>query len=256
MEYDLSPLWISLKTAATATLITFFLGIAAAYWMVGYRGKGKGLIEGIFLSPLVLPPTVVGFLLLLLFGKNGPIGQLLLQVGVTVIFSWPATVIAATVVAFPLMYKTAQAAFVQIDTNLLQAARTLGASEGKVFWQVTLPLAWSGIVAGTILSFARALGEFGATLMVAGNIPGQTQTISVAIYSAVEAGDMQQASVWVLVILAISLIVLTAINFRLSPPLPLHRSAPCTEALPKQRISRRRTEATSRLFSRNFLHNG
>lgn len=216
MEFDLSPLWISLKTAATATLITFFLGIAAAYWMVGYRGKGKGLIEGLLISPLVLPPTVVGFLLLLLFGKNGPIGQLLLQVGVTVIFSWPATVIAATVVSFPLMYKTAQGAFAQIDTNLLQAARTLGASEGKVFWRVTIPLAWSGIVAGTILAFARALGEFGATLMLAGNIPGQTQTISVAIYSAVEAGDMQQASVWVLVILAISLTFLTAVNFWLN----------------------------------------
>lgn len=212
MEFDLSPLWLSLKTAATATVITFFLGIAAARWMVGDRGKGKGLIEGIFISPLVLPPTVVGFLLLLLFGKNGPIGQLLLQVGVTVIFSWPATVITATVVAFPIMYKTAQGAFAQIDVNLLRAARTLGASEGTVFWRVILPLAWPGIVAGTILTFARALGEFGATLMLAGNIPGQTQTIPVAIYFAVEAGDMKQASVWVLVILTISLTVLTAVN--------------------------------------------
>ena len=212
MEFDLSPLWISLKTAATATVITFFLGIAAARWMAGYRGKGKGLIEGLFISPLVLPPTVVGFLLLLLFGKNGPIGQLLLQVGVTVIFSWPATVITATIVAFPLMYKTAQGSFAQIDANLLRAARTLGASESTVFWRVILPLAWPGIVAGTILAFARALGEFGATLMLAGNIPGQTQTIPVAIYFAVEAGDMGQASIWVLVILAISLTVLTVVN--------------------------------------------
>jgi len=213
MQFDLSPLWISLKTAATATVITFFLGMAAARWMLGYRGKGKGLIEGLLISPLVLPPTVVGFLLLLLFGKNGPIGQLLLQLGVNIIFSWFATVISATVVAFPLMYKTALGAFEQIDANLLQAARTLGASEGTVFWRVILPLAWSGIVAGTVLAFARALGEFGATLMLAGNIPGQTQTIPMAIYFAVEAGDMRQATIWVLAILAISLTVLIAVNF-------------------------------------------
>ena len=213
MEFDLLPLWISLKSAFAATVITFFLGIAAAYWMIDYRGKGKGLIEGVLISPLVLPPTVVGFLLLLLFGRNGFIGQLLKQVGVTVIFSWSATVIAATVVAFPLMYKTAQGAFAQVDTNMLQAARTLGASELTIFWRVVIPLAWPGIVAGTILTFARALGEFGATLMLAGNIPGQTQTIPVAIYFAVEAGDMQQASVWVLVILVITLAVLIAVNF-------------------------------------------
>lgn len=213
MEFDLSPLWISLKSAFAATIITFFLGIAAARWIIDYRGKGKGLIEGLLISPLVLPPTVVGFLLLLLFGKNGPIGQLLLQLGITVIFSWSATVIAATVVAFPLMYKTAQGAFAQIDVNLLRAARTLGASELTVFWRVVLPLAWPGIVAGTILTFARALGEFGATLMLAGNIPGQTQTIPVAIYFAVEGGDMQQASVWVLVILTMTLAVLFAVNF-------------------------------------------
>ncbi len=213
MEFDLSPLWLSLKSALAATVITFFLGITAARWMVNYHGKGKGIIEGLLISPLVLPPTVVGFLLLLLFGKNGPLGQLLLQVGVTVIFSWTATVIAGTVVAFPLMYKTAQGAFTQIDANLLRAARTLGASEWTLFWRIVLPLAWPGIVSGTILAFARALGEFGATLMLAGNIPGQTQTIPVAIYFAVEAGEMQQATVWVLIILAISLMVLTAVNF-------------------------------------------
>jgi len=213
MEFDLSPLWLSLKSALAATVITFFLGITAARWMVNYHGKGKGIIEGLLISPLVLPPTVVGFLLLLLFGKNGPLGQLLLQVGVTVIFSWTATVITGTVVAFPLMYKTAQGAFTQIDANLLRAARTLGASEWTLFWRIVLPLAWPGIVSGTILAFARALGEFGATLMLAGNIPGQTQTIPVAIYFAVEAGEMQQATVWVLIILAISLMVLTAVNF-------------------------------------------
>uniref|UniRef100_UPI003593590A molybdate ABC transporter permease subunit n=1 Tax=Nostoc sp. TaxID=1180 RepID=UPI003593590A len=213
MGFDLSPLWISLKSAFAATIIAFFLGIAAARWMIDYRGKGKGLIEGLLISPLVLPPTVVGFLLLLLLGRNGFLGQLLAQMGVTVIFSWSATVIAATVVAFPLMYKTAQGAFSQVDTNLLRAARTLGASELTIFWQVVIPLAYPGIVAGTILTFARALGEFGATLMLAGNIPGQTQTIPVAIYFAVEAGDMQQASIWVLVILAITLTVLIAVSF-------------------------------------------
>lgn len=231
MQFDLSPLWISLKTASLATIIIFFLGIAAAHWMIGYRGKGKALIEGFFISPLVLPPTVVGFLLLLLFGKNGPIGLPLQYFGVTLIFSWPATLIAATVVAFPLMYKTAYAAFEQIDGNILHAARTLGASEGTVFWQVTLPLATPGIMAGTILAFARALGEFGATLMLAGNIPGKTETIPMAIFFAVEAGNMGEALVWVLIILAISLGAIALVNFWSKfqhphqKPLTLHREA-------------------------------
>lgn len=213
MELDLSPLWISLKSSAIATLFTFFLGIAAAKWMLSTSIKGKALIEGIFISPLVLPPTVVGFLLLMLLGRNGPIGQFLLQFGFNVIFTWQATVITATVVSFPLMYKTALAAFEQIDPNLLNAARTLGASESRVFLQVMLPLAWPGILAGTILAFARALGEFGATLMLAGNIPGQTQTIPMAIYFAVEAGDMRLAAVWVVIILSLSLSVLIAVNY-------------------------------------------
>src|SRR4028118_1489340 len=213
MEFELSPLWISLKTAALATIITFFLGIAAAWWMPGNQFKGKAIIEGILIAPLVLPPTVVGFLLLLLFGKNGAIGQFLLQFDLTIIFTWQAAAITATVVSFPLMYKTALGAFEQIDANLLNAARTLGASEWQVFWRIMLPLAWPGILAGTILAFARALGEFGATLMLAGNIPGQTQTIPMAIFFAAEAGDMGQALVWVLIILAISLGVISGVNF-------------------------------------------
>ncbi|MEG4030594.1 MULTISPECIES: molybdate ABC transporter permease subunit [unclassified Microcoleus] len=213
MEFDISPLWISLKSSAIATFITFFLGMAAARWMLSTRIRGKALIEGILISPLVLPPTVVGFLLLLLFGRNGAIGQFLLQFDLTIIFTWQAAAITATVVSFPLMYKTALGAFEQIDANLLNAARTLGASEWQVFWRIMLPLAWPGILAGTILAFARALGEFGATLMLAGNIPGQTQTIPMAIYFAVEAGDMRQAAIWVLIILSISLSVLTAVNF-------------------------------------------
>ncbi|MEG5059632.1 molybdate ABC transporter permease subunit [Microcoleus sp. A2-C5] len=213
MEFDISPLWISLKSSAIATFFTFFLGIAAARWMLSTRIPGKALIEGIFISPLVLPPTVVGFLLLLLFGRNGAIGQFLLKFDLTIIFTWQAAVITATVVSFPLMYKTALGAFEQIDTNLLNAARTLGASEGTVFWRIMLPLAWPGIIAGTILAFARALGEFGATLMLAGNIPGQTQTIPMAIYFAVEAGDMRQAAIWVVIILSLALSVLTLVNY-------------------------------------------
>jgi molybdate transport system permease protein len=213
MQFDLSPLWISLKTALLATFFTFFLGIAAAYWILGYQGKWKSIIEGIFVSPLILPPTVVGFLLLLLFGKNGPIGQLLLPLNVSIVFTWYGAVIAATVVAFPLMYKTALGAFEQIDGNLLRVARTLGASEWTIFWRITLPLAMPGILAGTTLAFARALGEFGATLMLAGNIPGQTQTIPMAIYFAVEAGAMNEAWVWALVIIGISLSGIVVANF-------------------------------------------
>ena len=161
-ELDLIPVWISLKTAAVSTVITFFLGCAAARCLSGYQGRAKGLLDGLFTLPLVLPPTVVGFGLLLLFGKHGPLGKLLLKLGTTVIFSWWATVIAAAVVAFPLMYQTARGAFEQIEPNIENAARTLGASEWDVFWRVTVPLAWPGIMAGIILSFARALGEFGA----------------------------------------------------------------------------------------------
>lgn len=213
MEFDLTPLWISLKTAVTATGFAFILGMGAARWMMGKRGNWKTAIEAIFIAPLVLPPTVLGFLLLLFFGKHGPGGKLLEQFDITVIFSWSATAIAATVVAFPLMYKTALAAFEQIDRNLLNAARTLGAAEWRIFWQVMLPLSWPGIVAGTILAFARALGEFGATLMLAGNIPGETQTIPVAIYFAVEAGEMREAQIWVAIVLVISLSAIAAVNF-------------------------------------------
>ncbi len=210
---DLTPIVISLKTATLATIITFFLGIIAARSLLTTRGIIKGLLDGLLTSPLVLPPTVVGFLLLLLLGRNGPVGQLLQLLEIRVIFTWAATVIAATVVAFPLMYKTALGAFKQIDSNLLAAGRTLGASEGKIFWWVMLPLAKPGLIAGTLLTFARALGEFGATLMVAGSIPGQTQTIPVAIFFAAESGAMDQALVWTVVTVAISLGVTVAVNF-------------------------------------------
>lgn len=210
---DLSPLWISLKTATTATIVAFFLGLAAAWLVAEYRGRWKGLIDGVLTLPMVLPPSVVGFFLLLLLGKNGPLGKILFALGTRIIFSWSATVITASLVALPLMYKTARGAFEQIDGNVVNAARTLGVSEWKVFWRVAVPLAWPGIIAGTILAFARALGEFGATLMVAGNIPGKTQTIPVAIFFEVENGEMQSAMTWVLLVFLISLIMMTAMNY-------------------------------------------
>jgi molybdate ABC transporter permease protein len=213
MSLDLSPLWISLKTAGLATIATFCLGTAAAYGMLGYRGRWKSLIEGVLIAPLILPPTVVGFLLLLLFGKTGPLGNLMQQFDFTIIFTWYAAVIAATVVSFPLMYKTALGAFEQIDNSLLQVARTLGASERRVFCRILLPLAIPGLLAGVTLAFARALGEFGATLMLAGNIPGQTQTMPMAIYFAVEAGELSEAWFWASLIMILSLSGLVMINF-------------------------------------------
>ena len=213
MEFDFSPLWISLKTVLTATPIAFFLGIIAARKMFHYQGKAKGLIDGLFTLPLVLPPTVVGFILLVLFCKNSWLGQILYLLGVNVIFSWTGTVIAATVVAFPLMYKTSLGALKQIDQNLIYAARTLGVSEGTIFWRIIFPLAWQGILGGVILAFARALGEFGATLMLAGNIPGQTQTIPLAIFFAAEGGNMDRALIWVLALVGVSLAVVTTLNY-------------------------------------------
>ncbi len=212
-ETYLSPLWISLKTVLTATAITFFLGIAAARWMARYQGKFRNLIDGIFILPLVLPPTVVGLGLLLLFGIHGPLGKLLLLFGASVVFSWPATVIAAAVVAFPLMYMTACGAFEQVEINIENAARTLGASEWRIFWSVTLPLALPGVAAGAILSLARSLGEFGATLMLAGSIPGRTTTIPIAIYFAVEAGDNHQTIMLVLIVLAVAFGLLAALAY-------------------------------------------
>lgn len=209
---NLSPLWISLKTATIATVITLGLGIVAARWMLTYRGKGKAWLDGVLTLPLVLPPTVVGFGLLLLFSKQGPFGHILHLLRITVVFSWSATVIAATVVAFPLMYRTTLGAFQQVNPQYLQAARTLGASEWTISWQVLLPLAWPGVLAGTVLAFARALGEFGATLMLAGNIPGRTQTISTAIFFAVERGDIDQALIWVSLVTTIALIGVVGLN--------------------------------------------
>ena len=223
MNLYLDPLLISTKTVLATTVITFFIGIAAARWMARYNGRGKSLIDGLFLLPLVLPPTVVGFGLLILFGRNGPLGQLLNAIGTTVVFSWPATVIAAVIMTFPLMYMSARAGFEQVDRNVENAARTLGASEWRIFWTVTLPMAWPAVIAATILAFARALGEFGATLILAGNIPGKTATIPVAIYFNIQAGHNDRAMILVLIVLAISFVSLAALAYwKRKVPEPVH----------------------------------
>ena len=213
---DFSPLWISLRIAAIATAVVCFLGIAAARFMQDYRGRWRSLLEGLFLAPMVLPPTVLGFLLLLLLGRNSPLGALLSAGGISVVFTWYAAVLTASVVAFPLMYKTTLGAFEQIDSSLQRAARTLGASELTIFWRITLPLALPGLIAGATLSFARALGEFGATIMIAGNSPGRTQTLQMAIFFAVEGGDFTEAALWSAVVLGLSLGGLMLVNYRTS----------------------------------------
>lgn len=213
INLELSPLFLSLKTAFSATIIAFFLGIIVAELMFIYQGKFKGIIDAILTLPIVLPPIAMGFILLLLLGKNSPIGSFLSKLDISIIFSWEATVIAATVIAFPLMYKTVLSAFNQVNPNYINVARTLGASETRIFIEVLLPLAWQGIVTGTILAFARALGEFGATIILAGNIPGKTQTMPIAIFFAAEGGRMDEAFFWVLIIVIISLAVILLINY-------------------------------------------
>ena len=216
MSLNFLPLWTSLKVAAIATCITFTLGVSTAYAMHHYRGKGKVLIEGVLLAPMVLPPTVLGFLLLWLLSTQGPLGRILSPLGLNPVFTWYAAVITATVVSFPLLYKTALGAFQQLDADVQAAARTLGASEWTVFRQIVLPLAGPGLLAGTSLAFARALGEFGATLMLAGNIPGQTQTLPMAIYFAVEGGAFGDALIWCGVTLAMTLSSLIGVNIWLA----------------------------------------
>lgn len=206
-----SPLLISLKAAIIATIITFFLGIYGAYFTMKLK-KFKGLVDGIFTLPLVLPPTIVGFFLLVFLGRNSYIGSILSKYDISLVFSGTATIIASTVVSFPLMYRTARGAFEQLDKNILYAARTLGLKEHKILWKIIIPNSLSSLVAGTILAFARALGEFGATIMIAGNIPGKTQTMAVAVYSAVQAGNRKLAYNWVAVMVVISLISILLIN--------------------------------------------
>lgn len=208
------PLWLSFETAAIATVIVFIIGVLAARILSRNSFFGKNIIEAIMMLPLVLPPTVVGFVLLYLFGKKGPIGKLLLDwFDFQIVFSWWAVLIAAIVVAFPLMYQSAAAAFKKFDATVEAAAYTMGASKWRVFWTISFPLAWPGLLAGTVLTFARALGEFGATLMLAGYIPNVTDTIPLAIYFAVDSGNMQMATFWVIIIVALGLTAILWLNW-------------------------------------------
>lgn len=209
---DWHPVLLSLRVALIALFAVACLGIPLSRLLAHREFFGKDVLEAAITLPLVLPPSVIGYGLLILIGKNGLLGKTLANMGINLIFTWWAAVLASTVVAFPLMYQSAKAAFKSVDANYEKAARTLGASEVRIFFTITLPLAWPGIIAGLVLSFARALGEFGATLMVAGNIPGQTQTIPLAIYFAVVAGDNATAKTLVAIITVFSFIVIFWVN--------------------------------------------
>ena len=209
---DWSPLWVTLRTTFTAIIFIFILGLAAAYFCLHRTAKFRNLFDTIFTIPMVLPPTVCGFLLLLALGSNTAVGRFFIDIGFPLIFSWPATVIAAVIVAFPLMYRGALGAFDNLDPNMLDAARTLGWSEAKIFFKIMLPLSWSSIAASTVLAFARALGEFGATLFLAGNYLGITRTIPIAIYFEWMNGNTDIAIFWTIILVIFSFLVIMFIN--------------------------------------------
>jgi molybdate transport system permease protein len=197
---DLTPLLLTLKVALLATLLAFAAGVAGGFVLARARFLGKETVDAILTLPMVLPPTVLGYYLLVLIGRNSALGGWLeAHLGIALIFTWQGAVVAAAVVSFPLVLKAARAAFESVEPNLENAARTLGQGEAAVLLRVTLPLAWRGILAGTLLALARAMGEFGATLMVAGNIPGRTQTLSLAVYDAVQSGNDDLAATLVLI---------------------------------------------------------
>ena len=208
----ISPILLSVRIAAIATVLTFLVGLGLARIFATHRVPLRGVWEAILL-PLVFPPTITGYLLLVVFGRRGLLGGILAQAGVQVVFTWAAAVIASFVVSLPLMYQNCKAALRAVEPQYARAARTLGVSEGRIFRRVTLPIAAPGILAGTALSFARALGEFGATLMAAGNIPGRTQTIPLAIYSAVEAGRSGEANILLGVTVALSFILVAVVSW-------------------------------------------
>ena len=212
---DWSPILISMKTASLSIFITFFLGLIVAWIIIKIkRDTIKIVLDGIFTLPIVSPPTVVGFFLLFIFGVRGPIGTFFIEFfAVKIAFSWTATVIAAVVMSFPLMYRSARGAFEQVDSDLLDAGRTLGMSEWKIFWKVLFANALPGIISGGILAYARGLGEFGATAMLAGNIAGQTRTLPMAVYSEVAAGNMGDAFNYVIFIVIISFIAIFIMDF-------------------------------------------
>ena len=212
---DISPIIISLKTAAISMILTFLLGLLIAKFVVNIKfEKVKIILDGILTLPLVLPPTVIGFFLLMIFGVNRPVGKFLLEfMGIKIVFSWWATVLASVVISFPLMYRSARGAFEQVDENLIMAGRTLGMSERKIFWRIIMPMALPGVASGGILAFARGLGEFGATAMIAGNIANRTRTLPLAIYSEVAAGNMDSALNYVLIVTIISFIIIILTNY-------------------------------------------
>jgi molybdate transport system permease protein len=213
MAINWFPLWLSLRVAALATLVSLFFGLWAAYMLANRNFRGKELVDAIVMLPLVLPPTVLGYYLLVALGRSSPIGHLYeWAFGTPLVFTWQAAVVASTFHAIPLLVKSARAAFETVDRSYEKAARNLGASEWRLFWRVTLPLARRPVVAASVLAFARALGDFGATLMIAGDIPGKTQTASIAIYDAVEGGDTLVARVLVLVLSAAAIAIVYAAN--------------------------------------------
>lgn len=211
---DWSPLWISLHTAATTIVIVFFIGVIIAWWVERLQSQSlKIFADAVITLPMVLPPTVAGFFLLYFFGNNRFLGQLIYQLtGIKIAFSWLATVLAAAVISLPLMYRSARGALSQVDKGMLEAARSLGMTEWRIFWRIHLPNALPGIIAGGLLAFARGLGEFGATAMIAGNIAGRTRTLPLAVYSAVAAGDWEAAGWYVAVIVGICLLVVIGLN--------------------------------------------
>lgn len=210
---DWSPLFISIKTGIVATIFSFFLGIYAARKVVKTTPGKKAIIDGILTLPMVLPPTVAGFFLLLIFSRRRPFGIFLFEnFGIKVVQTWLGCIIAATVISFPLMYRNARAAMEQIDVNLIYAGRTFGMSDTEIFWKVVIPTAGPGIASGTILTFARALGEYGATSMLAGNIPGKTGTISQKIAMVIQDGDYMTAGVWVAIVMVIAFLVIFLMN--------------------------------------------
>ena len=212
-ELDWSPLYISLKTGVAATIISFFLGIFAARKVVKAGPRVKAIADGILTLPMVLPPTVAGFFLLLLFSRRRPLGIFLFEnFDIKVVQTWLGCIIAATVIAFPLMYRNARAAFELVDVNLIYAARTLGMGEVEIFWKVAVPAAGPGILSGTILTFARAMGEYGATSMLAGNIPGKTGTISQKIAMVIQDGGYLTAGIWVVIVMLIAFGIVFLMN--------------------------------------------